>query len=730
MIPVSLKLENFMSHARSELDFSQFDAALVMGAHNDDLDVSNGVGKTAIFDAILWSLFNKCRFRKLDKVIRRGSPSARVEFVFEMEGKTYRVDRRISTRGSAEVSFHLKAGDSWEQAEDLGGDTATMTNRRILEIVRLSHDTFINSVYFKQNDIARFASATAGQRKEILKEVLNIGVWDRFQDVAKSRSRKLKDQAAELADRIRSLGDLDRELDDNAQSMGALELEMQSCRSRLEAKEAALDDAKERLRSAEAALAKVSGEEVAGIRRRLGQISSRSREILARRDVIRKEARQNTEEAEKAAAEFDRLAEELPSLAGAVAKVKQHGSRSSALEILGSDPEPSGDRETVAALEKALSALRAKAATLQLQLRQLTALEPGGECPTCLSEIGDVEMVLRSRSRRQEELERLIAQHEDAEKDVMRDLDEQASLFAAADSAALGMERLKLNMARAEERQAAAEKANARLKDELGLLAREWSDLAAEKETLAERLEGLGDAEELKKKTEEAAQETNLLGTEVAALRRRQMEVGVSYGSLQGHAEDLKRRVSEKNALEARHAVLLQDLDTHRRLAKAFGKDGVQAIIMENVTEDLRNYANSVLRRVCRTPMSLDFVTQHQTGSGSWTETFDIRVAMDGDQADFEDLSGGEQVRVSIALRLALSRLLMRRVGSTVRFLLLDEVDQALDRQGMQSLAATINALSQEFKILVITHNDSMKDRFDHLIVVQKGPHGSIVEQQ
>lgn len=128
--------------------------------------------------------------------------------------------------------------------------------------------------------------------------------------------------------------------------------------------------------------------------------------------------------------------------------------------------------------------------------------------------------------------------------------------------------------------------------------------------------------------------------------------------------------------------------------------------------------------------MSLDFVTQHQTGSGSWTETFDIRVAMDGDQADFEDLSGGEQVRVSIALRLALSRLLMRRVGSTVRFLLLDEVDQALDRQGMQSLAATINALSQEFKILVITHNDSMKDRFDHLIVVQKGPHGSIVEQQ
>ena len=161
----------------------------------------------------------------------------------------------------------------------------------------------------------------------------------------------------------------------------------------------------------------------------------------------------------------------------------------------------------------------------------------------------------------------------------------------------------------------------------------------------------------------------------------------------------------------------------------AFGKGGVQAIIMENVTEDLQTYANNVMRQIGNEPMTVEFVTQRQTSNKSWSETFDIKVYTDDGQVDIDDLSGGEQVRISIALRIALSRILMRRVGSNIKFLLLDEVDQALDKKGLQALSEMIKILSKEFKILVITHNDNMKDNFDNVITIFKDRTGSVLVQ-
>jgi len=59
MKPLFLKLENFFSHKQSEIDFKQFDSALLLGSIDGDYSKSNGSGKSAIFEAILWCLFNK-----------------------------------------------------------------------------------------------------------------------------------------------------------------------------------------------------------------------------------------------------------------------------------------------------------------------------------------------------------------------------------------------------------------------------------------------------------------------------------------------------------------------------------------------------------------------------------------------------------------------------------------------------------------------------------------------
>jgi exonuclease SbcC len=220
------------------------------------------------------------------------------------------------------------------------------------------------------------------------------------------------------------------------------------------------------------------------------------------------------------------------------------------------------------------------------------------------------------------------------------------------------------------------------------------------------------------------------LSEKLNKLRAELLKISSESGNIKGRVKDIRCRISERQTLYDNRVPILENLDIYRKLMKAFGKSGVPAIIMENITEDLRNYTNEVLRLICRESLVVDFITQTKTDKGSWNETFDIIISGDNRSSDdFRDLSGGEQVRVSIALRLALSKILMRRVGTNVKFLLLDEVDQALDRQGIQALIEVIKSLSDHFKILVITHNDLMKDKFDHIITVKKDASGSSVFQ-
>jgi exonuclease SbcC len=207
------------------------------------------------------------------------------------------------------------------------------------------------------------------------------------------------------------------------------------------------------------------------------------------------------------------------------------------------------------------------------------------------------------------------------------------------------------------------------------------------------------------------------------------VKTSVECGNVKGYLEELDKKASEKQVLMEEKDKISLYCDVYKKLSRAFGKDGIQAIIMENITEDLRNYVNSILQTICNEQMTVNFITQRQTTTGNWKEDFDIQIITKESVLDFEDLSGGEQVRIAIAMRLALSQLLMNRVGTNIKFLLLDEVDQALDRQGIDVLADTIATLSKEFKILMITHNELMKEKIEHIITVQKEAGNSILKQ-
>ena len=74
-----------------------------------------------------------------------------------------------------------------------------------------------------------------------------------------------------------------------------------------------------------------------------------------------------------------------------------------------------------------------------------------------------------------------------------------------------------------------------------------------------------------------------------------------------------------------------------------------------------------------------------------------------------------------MALRVALSDISSRYGGSSLEFLLLDEVNSPLDRYGVETLfVSVIKSLEDRYKILVITHDESLKEKFDNVIDVTK----------
>ena len=100
-----LYIENFMCHEYSYIDFSQFNSALIIGKVENNELYSNGVGKTTIFKAIEYCLFNQADIN-LDKIIREDANQSKITIDFLSSDIEYRVIRTRTKKGSTDLSLY------------------------------------------------------------------------------------------------------------------------------------------------------------------------------------------------------------------------------------------------------------------------------------------------------------------------------------------------------------------------------------------------------------------------------------------------------------------------------------------------------------------------------------------------------------------------------------------------------------------------------------------------
>jgi exonuclease SbcC len=248
----------------------------------------------------------------------------------------------------------------------------------------------------------------------------------------------------------------------------------------------------------------------------------------------------------------------------------------------------------------------------------------------------------------------------------------------------------------------------------------QWvTPLEGDRQRQAELLQALAGAEELVRNLETKMRQADELRSQEG--RARQV-----VGAAQQKLDYCRYLAREQQDRSSQLHDLAEERGLYEELQLAFGKKGLQALIIEAAIPELEEEANALLGRMTEGRMSLHFDTQRDTKAGNVIETLDIKIADENGLRSYEMYSGGEAFRINFAIRIALSKLLARRAGAQLQTLIIDEGFGTQDADGRQKLVEAINSIKDDFtRILVITHIEELQDAFPVRIDVYKTAQGS-----
>jgi exonuclease SbcC len=219
---------------------------------------------------------------------------------------------------------------------------------------------------------------------------------------------------------------------------------------------------------------------------------------------------------------------------------------------------------------------------------------------------------------------------------------------------------------------------------------------------------------------------------ELFAIQEQENRLNQEVGAARQKVAVLEDQRQRKLKLEAERAEIGLSIGRYKSLERAFSRDGVPALLIEQALPEIELKANEILGRLSDDTMHITFATQAKYKDEKrkdLRETLEIQVSDGAGQRDYELFSGGEAFRVNFAIRLALSEVLAARKGARLQMLVIDEGFGSQDALGRQRLIQAINAVRPDFaKILVITHLEELKDAFPNRIEVEKTEGGSAIQ--
>ncbi|CAI6087218.1 AAA family ATPase [Cohnella sp. JJ-181] len=189
-------------------------------------------------------------------------------------------------------------------------------------------------------------------------------------------------------------------------------------------------------------------------------------------------------------------------------------------------------------------------------------------------------------------------------------------------------------------------------------------------------------------------------------------------GGIKATLAALEADQQERDRLSDELAPISQRWARYQTLIKAYGRDGIPALIIENAVPQLERIANEILGQMSKGKHYIRFETQRELKTrAGLSETLDILIGDWSAERPYETFSGGEQLRIDYAIRFALAELLAQRAGSKVEWLTIDEGLGSQDAEHRALVLDAIKSVAGRFrKVLVITHIEDAQAAFDQVI--------------
>lgn len=202
-------------------------------------------------------------------------------------------------------------------------------------------------------------------------------------------------------------------------------------------------------------------------------------------------------------------------------------------------------------------------------------------------------------------------------------------------------------------------------------------------------------------------------------------------GLVEGRIEENRKRLKEISMLEEELTKLdkeKRNLEKEARVydiiaSDVFSTQGLPLRLLKNRVKEVNSYLQNYVRKLLRDIRVIIDLSEDKIN-------FKVIRRIDGkdDEKNLSTYSGGEKTLIGFCIRLALAKALARRIGSKVKFLIIDEGFGPLSKDLRSSILEALVELTNEYdKIIVISHMEDIRDSaiFDGRINIYKDENGN-----